>query len=313
MFRFTIRQLEYLIAVAETQSVSLAAEKKGVSAPSISVAISHLEAELGVPLFIRRHAQGMNLTPQGQELTRHAHQVLEAARQMVEAANRISGMVKGDLTVGCLATFAQILLPMLRRAFTTDFPEVEFHQVEAHQLDLIAAIREARMDVALTYDLAIPTDLSFHGLVELPPFVMLAEDHPLAGHENLTLPDVAGLPMILLDLPHSVDYFMAFFDKAGLKPKIFERTRDMALAQSMVANGFGYSIANVRPRLSEAPDGRPLKFLPLVGGMNPIRMGLLHSPGARDLPTIKAFFALCQKLLPSFVEGSLSVLSQKRS
>lgn len=307
LIRITIRQLEYLIAVAESRSVTIAAERERVSAPSISVAISQLEAELGVPLFIRRHAQGMSLTPHGQELTRHAKQVLEESRLFIEAANRLSNTVKGSLTVGCLSTIAQVLLPKLRRSFTAKFPEVDFHQVEVHQMEIIEALRDARMDLALTYDLAIPTDLSFVGLAELPPFVLLPQDHLLSNRLSLSVTDLVEHPMILLDLPHSSDYFLSLFERENVKPTIFERTKDMALLQSMVANGFGYSIANYRPRLAEAPDGCKLTFVPLTGAVKPIRLGLLSSSGASDLPTIRAFFAMCQEMLPEFVETSLTV------
>ena len=63
--RFTFRQLEYLVAVGEAGSVAAATEKVNVSSPSISAAISQLEAELGVQLFIRQHAHGLSLTPGG--------------------------------------------------------------------------------------------------------------------------------------------------------------------------------------------------------------------------------------------------------
>lgn len=309
MFNFTLRQLEYVIAVAEARSITLAAEQKRVSAPSISVAILQLEAKLGVPLFIRRHAQGMNVTPHGQVIVRHAKQVLEESRLLVEAANRLSGTVMGQLTVGCLSTFAQLLLPSLRRQFTLRYPDVDFHQYASHQMDLVEALRDARMDVALTYDLAIPTDLTFMPLAELPPFVLLSASHPLSTRATLALADLADEPMILLDLPHSSDYFLSMFDPAGFKPTIAERTKDMALVQSMVANGFGYSLANVRPRAQEAPDGLPLAFVPLTGDVKPMRMGLLFPSGAYDLPTNQAFFSLCQERLPDLVARDLTVRS----
>ena len=309
VFNFTIRQLEYLIAVAEARSITLAAEQKGVSAPSISAALLQLEAKLGVPLFIRRHAQGMNLTPYGSEIVQYARQILDKSRLLTEAANRLSGTVMGHLTVGCLSTFAQIVLPKLRRSFTAKYPDVEFHQVATHQMEIVEALRDARMDLALTYDLAVPTDLSFVGLAELPPFVILPAHHAWSRRASLTVEELADQPLILLDLPHSSDYFLSFFEKAHVKPVIFERTKDMALVQSMVANGFGYSFANVRPRTNEAPDGGPLVFIPLAGEVKPMRMGLLCPSGAHDLPTIRAFMEMCRDRVPQEVETRLTVRS----
>ncbi|MDP2567193.1 LysR family transcriptional regulator, partial [Pseudoalteromonas marina] len=63
----------------------------------------------------------------------------------------------------------------------------------------------------------------------------------------MTIEDLAEHAMVLLDLPLSADYFLSFFDATAVKPYISERTRDMAVARSLVANGFGYSIVNFRP------------------------------------------------------------------
>ena len=81
--------------------------------------------------------------------------------------------------------------------------------------------------------------------------------------------------MALLDLPFSADYFQSFFVKAGVKPQIKERTRDMAVLRSLVANGYGYSIANVRPLNARSPDGKPLHFVPIIGDVRPMKMGIL--------------------------------------
>ncbi|QYK42687.1 MAG: LysR family transcriptional regulator [Paracoccaceae bacterium] len=292
--RFTLRQMEYLVAVGETGSVAAAAERVGVSAPSVSVAISQLEAQLGLPLFVRRHAQGLSLTQAGRQVIDQARVILAEAARLNDLASAISGTVRGTLHVGCLLTFAQVVLPQLRRSFMAAHPQVEFRQTEGHQDELFAALRRAHIDVALTYDLNIPADLSFTGLASLPPHVVLPAGHPLAERPHLAPEDLAGLPMVLLDLPHSADYFLSVFAARGLKPVIAERTRDISVMRSLVANGFGYSIANIRPLSDRAPDGRPLRIVPLAGPLRPMRLGLLQAEGAVQVHTIRAFAAHCR-------------------
>lgn len=304
--RFTLRQLEYLVAVGQCGSIALAAERLNVSSPSISSAITQLEAEFGVPVFVRKHAHGMSPTQGGRDLIRQAEEVLRAAARMSDVAGAVTGRVQGPLNVGCLLTFAQILVPQLRRSFLEAHPDVAFAQFELHQAGLIDGLREARLDVALTYDLAIPADLEFTAVGSLPPFALLPEDHPLADRPSVTAADLAAHPMVLLDLPLSSDYFLSFFDAAGLRPRIAERTRDMAVMQSLVANGFGYSIANVRPLSDRAPDGRRLAFVPLSGPVQPMRMGLLHASRAGTSRTIVAFIDHCRatlrdRLIPGLV------------
>ena len=245
--RFTLRQLDYLVAVGQHCFVTLAAEHLSVSAPSISSAISLLEAEFGLALFVRKHAHGMAPTSAGRDLIGQAALVLDAARDLTAVAGRHTGTVQGELRVGCLSTFAQIVVPQLRKTFLNAFPDVDFRQFERHHLALLDGLRDASIDIALTYDLSIPSNLEFEALAVLPPFAILPETHPLAKRPDVSASDLAPFPMILLDLPPSADYFLAFFDASGLKPRIVERTQDMAVVRSLVGNDIGYSITNFRP------------------------------------------------------------------
>jgi DNA-binding transcriptional LysR family regulator len=288
--RFTLRQLEYLVAVAESGSVALAAERCHVSSPSISAAIAQLEQEFGLPLFIRRHAQGLSLTEGGRQFTEAARVVLAAGAALNDRAAELTGQVRGPLAVGCLLTFAQVVLPRLRRSFAEAHPEVEFRQSEHDHAALIEALRHARLDAALSYDLELPGDLNFVPLLPLAPYALLPEGHPLAGRAQVTAADLAPHPMVLLDLPYSADYFLSFFAAEGLRPQIAERTRDVGVMRAMVANGFGYSIANIRLGSDRAPDGRRLVFVPLVTPRAPMRMGLIL-PAVGPLRRAVAAFA----------------------
>ncbi len=305
--RFTLRQLEYLIAVGRFGSISLAADHLSVSPPSISNAIAQMEAVFGLPMFVRKHAQGMALTHCGRDLMGQAARVLDAAKDLSNLADRHKGTVRGELNVGCLLTFAQIIVPRLRKAYTVTYPEVVFRQFQNHQTGLIDGLRDASIDVALTYDLAIPTDLEFVELAVLPPFAILSAAHPLADRPSLSVEDLAPFPMILLDLPLSSAYFLSFFQRAGVTPRIVERTQDMAVLQSLVGNDFGYSIANIKPLTNTSPDGKALCFVPLTGQVKPMRMGLLCARGAERALTVKAFVDLCTRLLDQEVLSQVTI------
>ncbi len=295
--RFTLRQLEYFVAVGEAGSISAASEGLNVSSPSISAAISQLEAEFGLDLFVRKHAQGLSLTKAGQRLMEQSNVVLRESDMLGNLAGEISGNVQGPLSVGCLTTFAQMVLPRLRRVFVGNYPEVRFQQAELNQTEIFSLIRRADIDVAMSYDLDIPVDLEFIPLLELPPYVVVNENHPLAHKVEVEIEDLIDHPMVLLDLPHSGEYFLSFFTEAGIKPKIAERTRDMAVMRSLVANGFGYSIANVRPLNDLSPDGQMLYFLPIAGDVRPMTMGLVLAKGANVTSTVQAFIEHCQEMV----------------
>jgi DNA-binding transcriptional LysR family regulator len=295
--RFTLRQLEYFVAAGECGSIAAASQKMNVSPPSISTAISQLESELGLPLFVRNRAQGLKMTEAGRTLAAQALRVLTEATEMTRLAGSVSSTVQGPLRLGCLVSFAQIVLSGLRRSFEEKFPAVHTSQIEMTQTEIFAALRRGEIDMAVTYDLNLPPDLEFHAIKELPPYVLLAPEHPLADSESLTIHDLAPHPMVLLDLPISSEYFQSFFSREGLRPVISERTRDMAVMRSLVANGYGFSIVNSRPLNDTSPDGKPLRFIPLVGELRYIVMGVLGVPGATSSSTHAAFVDHCRKRL----------------
>ena len=302
--RFTLRQLEYFVAVGEAGSIAQAAQKVNVSSPSISAAITQMEAEFGLQLFARKHAQGLALTQAGRQFIEQARTVLSEADRLNSLANEISGRVRGPLNMGCLLTFAQIVLPHLRRSLISLFPEVKFHQFECDQQTIFDGLRQAELDIALTYDLGIPDDLEFVPLFSLPPYALLPDMHELAHRRVLTPQDLAPHPMVLLDLPHSGPYFLSFFSHAGVEPNIVERTRDLEVMRSLVANGFGYSIANIRHTSERAPDGKPLRFVPLSDALRPLRMGLVLADGVRNTLTVRALIDHCKEnLTPELTPG----------
>lgn len=296
--RFTIRQLEYLVAVGEYGSVTEAAERVNVSAPSISAAISQLEREFGISLFVRRHAHGLSLTQAGHNFVAQARQILREAHKLNALSNELTGQIRGPLHVACLVTFAQTVIPTLRRGFSDAYPDVEFFQYERDHALILEGLRMAHFDIALSYDLDVPADMEFHELAVLPPYAILPEDHPLAEHTELSIRDLAPHPMILLDLPHSAAYFLSLFRDNDLSPRIIERTRDMSVMRAMVANHFGYSIANIRPVSSHTLSGAKLAFVSLAGNLRPMRMGIVAMRGASPPLTVQRFIEFCgEKIL----------------
>ncbi len=301
---YTLRQLEYFVAVGEEGSIVKASRKVNVSSPSISAAVAQLEEEFGLSLFVRKHAHGLSLTQAGQQFMQQAKRVLQEASGMNRLADELSGNVQGRLKVGCLLTFAQLLVPRLRREFEAQHPKVSVSQSELDQLGLFEELRCAGIDVALSYDLDIPNDISFLPLIELPPYVMLSAEHPLSSCQSVSLKQLQEHPMVLLDLPHSAEYFLSLFERAKARPQIVERTRDMAVLRSLVANGFGYSIANIKSRDNRAPDGNELILLPIEGDPRPLKLGVVLIDEMANRRAVRAFVDHCRKHIHAELLGS---------
>jgi len=306
--RFTLRQLEYFVAVGEAGSIAEAAARVNVSSPSLSTAISQLEAEFGVQLFVRQHAQGLSLTPGGRRFYVAAKTVLERGAALHDIASDISEQVRGPIHVGCLVTVAPFVLPEIRKGFVDANPEVDFRQQEAHQGDLIRMLRRADIDVALTYDLEIPPDVQFEPLLTLPPHALFSPEHPLAKRKSVTLKALADQPLILLDLPASREYFMSLFQAAGLQPTILERTAHLPMVRSLVANGFGYGLLNVPSMNVDAPDGKPLCYVPIKDDARPMNLGLATILSERKSRVLTAFGEHCRAAITAASAPGMTML-----
>jgi DNA-binding transcriptional LysR family regulator len=280
--RVTLRQLEYFVAVGELGSIAQAALKLHVSAPSISTAITQLETELRLQLFVRRYAHGLTPTPGGRRMLAAAKDVLMRADHFLTLASDLQASLSGPLALGCLSSFAAMVLPELRARFEAEFPQVRVHQVEEDHAHLMDGLKAGSLDLCLTYDLDLPAGVRFH---------------PLADSPAITPRDLAEHPMVLLDLPGSTSYFLSAFETAGMSPRIAVRTRDMALARSMVANGFGFTLVNVRPLSDHSADGKRIIYRPLSGGPRALRMGLARPEGLHRTRVVEAFEAHCRALI----------------
>ena len=268
------------------------------------MAVSSLEREFGVQLFVRHHAQGLSLTHAGRMLLEQSKQVLAQAEQLYSTAFDLSDRVGGRLAVGCLITLAPMILPELIHTFMGIHPATEIQSMEGDQEQLLHALQQAELDLLITYDLQLQPQMRFRPLASLPPYVLLGENHRLAGQLSLTLEELENEDFVLLDLPISSKYFLSLFRAAQIEPKILYRSTSPEVVRAMVANNQGYSLANAVPRSDLALDGRRLVRLPLTGVHRPMTIGLAS---LAEVPKSKLFSAFeshcCAMINADYIPG----------
>ncbi|WP_159013901.1 LysR family transcriptional regulator [Acidisoma sp. S159] len=295
--RFTLKQIEYFVAAAETGSITLAAQRIPISQPSVSTAVAGLEEQFGIQLFIRHHAQGLSLTTAGHRFLKEARTLLRQAEELEAAAGEISSRVSGPLAIGCLSTLYPLMVPELLQCFRAEHGAVTVEAVAGNQIELFEGLRNGRLSLVLTYNLDIPADLDFTPLAELPPFAFVSADHRFADRTSVSLGELGGEGFILLDLPLSREYFLGLFEKAGLTPRIIGRFAHIDVVRSLVARGEGFGLANAQPKNRASLDGLPLAYLALDDAPQPLIHGIVTLKGSRRTPAMQAFLGLCHDKL----------------
>ncbi|EPJ43906.1 MAG: LysR family transcriptional regulator [Osedax symbiont Rs1] len=288
---FTLKHLRYFVKAGEHSSVTRAAEELHVSQPSISSAILHLEDVTGLQLFVRHHAQGLSLTAAGRQFILKSNQLLLDAENLGRYANTLGEDIAGTLRIVSFPTFTPILLPSLMKKFIDSYPEVNIECDEKHQKDIIQSLVSGHYELALTYDLQLPSDIEFEAIIEFPPYVALAKDHPLADRTELSLAELAAYPMVLLDWPMSREYFFSLFLSQNVQPNVAYRAQSLGMVSGLVANGLGYSLFNTPLVNNLALDGREIVAIPLLEKLLPLRLGVAKISRLRSTPVADAFIS----------------------
>ena len=287
--RLSLRQLRYVVAAADCGHLTDASKRLNVSQPSISSAISELEGEIGVPLFIRHHARGVTLTPVGERVINEARQLLKHAKDFAQNAMDLGDALKGDIAVGCFLTLAIRFMPGLLAGFAQRHPGITVTLHEGDQEELIGMLQSGRIEFALAYSLALPDDIHAEALIELPPHVIVSADHPLAHRRTVSLKELAEDAFILLDLPYSRDYFFSLFRSAGIEPRIVFRSRSQELIRGLVAHGHGFAIQNAIPATTIVYDGSSIAVLGIEDALPPTRIMSLRLKNYASRPAVQAF------------------------
>lgn len=262
----SFRQLSYFIVVAECGKLSEASKRLHISQPALSAAISQLEDTWQTQLFVRHKAQGVSLTTNGESLLVYSRQLLQQANALADYARELNLKVAGEIHIGCFSTLAPLFIPQLLQQAQQAYPELKIHVQEGDIAQLNDDLLNGRLELALSYSLDNDERLTQTALLSCPPYVLLPKQHPLAKHKELQLKQLSDEPMILLDLPHSREYFTSLFAQFGVVPNIQYRSSNFEMIRSMVGAGLGFSLLNQQPNTKQTYNGGEVKITPLKGG-----------------------------------------------
>ncbi|KEO54943.1 hydrogen peroxide-inducible genes activator [Thioclava pacifica] len=193
----TLRQLEYFQALAEAGNFRKAAERVGVSQPSLSQQIANLEAVLGATL-VERGRGGAVLTAAGREMRARVDGILEEVASLAELAEQTREGLAGTYRLGASSTFGPYLLPSVVQRLHADHPELRLFIRDGQPRALLEDLHAGRLDLVLTQLPVLSSDLSVTRLFREPLQLAVARDHPLAQRANIEDGDLAGQTLLVL-------------------------------------------------------------------------------------------------------------------
>ncbi len=292
-----IRDLRYLVALAELQHFGRAAEACHVSQPTLSTQLKKLEDELGVSL-VERAPRRVMLTPAGRDIADRARRILAEVEQLREAARRATDPEAGSMRLGLFPTLGPYLLPHIVPRIRERFPRLELLLVEEKSELILRLLREGRLDAGI---LALPLhddQLHIEPLFHEPFVLAVPEHHPLANAGSLSMHDIANESLLLLEDGHCLrDQALDVCHLAGAEEKAGFRATSLETLRQMVAANVGITLL---PMLAVQPpvprsdavhllrfnDAVPARQIAMVWRRSSAMNGFLHKLAEviRDLP-----------------------------
>jgi LysR family hydrogen peroxide-inducible transcriptional activator len=261
----SLRQLEYIVAVADTLGFHKAAAACHVSQPTLSAQVQLLESVLDVRLF-ERDRRRVLVTPAGAEIVERARRVLLETEDLIAAATRAQTPFAGTLRVGVIPTLAPYLLPEVTPAITKRYPELGLVFQEEKTADIVKSLAEGTLDAGLAALEAELGELAYAEVARDDFVVALPKDHPLAKKKQLTLDELENERVLLLDEGHCFrEQALSLCAKAQADVASFRATSLATLAQ-MVSSGAGITllpalavpVENRRGQLEVRPFAKPV-------------------------------------------------------
>ncbi len=247
-----IRDLEYLVALAEYRHFRRAADACHVSQPTLSGQIRKLEDELGV-MLLERTSRKVLFTQQGLLLVEQAKTVLREVKVLQEMASLQGESMSGPLHIGLIPTIGPYLLPRIIPELHKLFPKLEMYLHEAQTQNLLAQLDSGKLDCAI---LALVKETE--AFIEVPLFeesmkLAVYEDHKWAGRAKIKMDELSGEKLLMLEDGHCLrDQAMGFCFQAGAKEDTHFRGTSLETLRNMVAAGSGITLL---PDLSVPREG----------------------------------------------------------
>lgn len=238
----SLRQLEYIVALADTGQFVEAAKECSVSQPALSKQVREVEDMLGIELFERARPRVI-LTAAGEEIVLRARRLLREARELVNAASALAGARQGTVRLGVIPTIAPYGLPGLLARLRGLYPDVSFAIQELQTDVLLEALRTGAVDLGLLARPFEQTGLDGPDLVVEPFVLVTPTDHPLSSPDMIDRNEIRGASLILMQDGHCLrDQAMDVCAVAGTPPATSVTAASVATLVRMVESGLGATL-----------------------------------------------------------------------
>ena len=293
---FTLRQVQYFVAVAEHGSISHAAQALSISQSSVTEAVRFLEDDLGVKLF-DRHPRGLSITHKGHQFLRHATSILAEVSGARRALEQEGEDITGTLHLGVTSLMAGYVMSDLLARYRRANPLVEVSAIEDSGEYLEHLLIGGELDVAVMVTSNLNDRMALQvEILEVSPYrLWLPIGHRLVAQDSITLDDLNGEQLIMLDIDEMGEAAVKLLSALGTRPRIGFRTKSVEAVRSLAATGAGIALL---PDLVYRPwslEGDRIVSRDVSGSLPVVQVGMAWRKGSPLSAAARDFITIAQE------------------
>jgi LysR family hydrogen peroxide-inducible transcriptional activator len=240
-----LRDIKYILAVAETRHFGRAAERCFVSQPTLSGQIKKLEEALGVTIFERTN-RSVEVTPIGAEILTHARLLMEQADAIEQVARAHQDPLAGPLRLGAIPTLSPYLMPLILVPLKQRYPQLKLVLFEEITDSLLRRLAQHELDAALLATPVTDPDLVAMPLFDEPFWLAHPRKHPLYDRDEITAQDLEQIDLLLLSEGHCLTHQVMEVCHLADRPRQGEmadlRAASLETLLQLVGAGFGCTL-----------------------------------------------------------------------
>lgn len=261
MKEITLRQLQYLTAVADHGSMTAAAKACHVSSVAIGQALDELERSVGARLTTRVRSKGVTLTRTGQLLSERAHTIVQDVRNLEYVVEEAEDRMRGTLRLGTFPTLSSWAVPAVVEEFTARHPEVNLELVEGDGATLSRGLADGSLDMFLGFSTHVGPEATTVHIRDVRPRVLISAEHPLGQRKSVHLSELKNDPIALLSVYPVFDLLSGVLAKHGLADNIRWRGSNVDVVKNLVGRGLAWTMLVSLGTPATSAEGRPLRNL----------------------------------------------------
>lgn len=297
LMAFTLRQIQYFVAVAEQGSVTRAAQNLSISQSSVTEALKELETDLGVELF-ERHPRGLTITHNGHQFLRHATKILASVSDARTSFSGRQSALSGTLNIGVTSLVAGYVLSDLLARYRRACPGVEISAIEDNGGYLEHLLVGGELDVAVMVISNLRDRMALQAeILETSPYrLWLPMGHPLVSADIISVADIAREPLIMLTVDEIEENTGKLLSALGARPHVAFRTRSVEAVRSLVATGAGVALL---PDLVYRPwslEGDRIESRDVSGSLPVVQVGMVWRKGSSLPQAARDFVGIAESL-----------------